>query len=222
RCGFMRAPLRLRDAGPRGTRYILAARRSRSARDRTDQHRDRRHGAGRHPAVPGNARPSLPPQTVYALRAARCARPRRQPTRLSMLRVLHVDSGREYRGGQDQVRLLARELARDPYVQQYLITRRGSELARRVATAGTPVHEVPWTIGLDPRPWWRLVLLARALRGAVIHAHDGHALGIALAARRWLDAQPRMVATRRVVFPVRRRRSLVRAARLVALSAAVE
>src|SRR5207245_2156954 len=177
---------------------------------------------GPHPAVPGNARPSLPPQTVYALGAARCARPRRQPTRLSMLRVLHVDSGREYRGGQDQVRLLARELARDPDVQQYLITRRGSELARRVATAGTPVHEVPWTIGLDPRAWWRLVLLARALRADVIHAHDGHALGIALAARRWLDAQPRMVATRRVVFPVRRRSSLFRADRIVAISAAVE
>ena len=139
-----------------------------------------------------------------------------------MLRVLHVDSGREYRGGQDQVRLLARELARDPDVQQYLITRRGSELARRVATAGTPVHEVPWTIGLDPRAWWRLVLLARALRADVIHAHDGHALEIALAARRWLDAQPRMVATRRVVFPVRRRSSLFRADRIVAISAAVE
>jgi len=139
-----------------------------------------------------------------------------------MLRVLHVDSGREYRGGQNQVRLLARELAREPEMQQHLVTRRGSELARRVQAAGIPVYEVPWTIGLDPRAWWRLLLLAREFRADVIHAHDGHALGIALAARRWLDDQPRIVATRRVVFPVRRRSSLFRADYIVAISAAVE
>jgi glycosyltransferase involved in cell wall biosynthesis len=138
-----------------------------------------------------------------------------------MLRVLHVDSGRVYRGGQNQVRLLARELAREPDVQQHLVTRRGSELARRVAAAGLPVDEVPWTLGLDPRAWWRLLLLAREFRADVIHAHDGHALGIALAARRWLDARPRIVATRRVVFPVRRGSSLFRADYIVAISAAV-
>ena len=56
----------------------------------------------------------------------------------------------------------------------------------------------------------------------MIHAHDGHALGIALAARRWLDAQPRIVATRRVVFPVRRRSALFRADHIVAISAAAQ
>src|SRR5207244_896491 len=55
---------------PRGTRHVPEARPSSSARGRTDHLRHRRHGAGRHPAVPGNARPSLSPQTVYALRAA--------------------------------------------------------------------------------------------------------------------------------------------------------
>jgi len=139
-----------------------------------------------------------------------------------MLRVLHVDSGRVYRGGQNQVRLLARALAREPDVQQHLVTQRGSELARRVAAAGIPVLEVSWTIGLDPRAWWRLFLLAREWRADVIHAHDGHALGLALAARRWLDAQPRIVATRRVVFPVRRRSALFRADYIVAISAAVQ
>ena len=138
-----------------------------------------------------------------------------------MLRVLHVDSGRVYRGGQNQVRLLARELAREPEVQQHLVTRRGSELARRVAAAGIPVHGVPWSIGLDPRAWWRLFLLAREFRADVIHAHDGHALAIALAVRRWLEAQPRIVATRRVMFPVRRGSSVFRADYIVAISAVV-
>src|SRR5439155_1286289 len=51
------------------------------------------------------------------------------------VRVLHVDSGREFRGGQNQVRLLTRELARDPSVEQRLVTQRGGELARRAAAA---------------------------------------------------------------------------------------
>jgi len=131
-----------------------------------------------------------------------------------MLRVLHVDSGRVYRGGQNQVRLLTRELAAEPDVEQRLVTRRGSELARRVAAAGVPVHEVPWTMGLDPRAWWRLLLHAKAFQPAIIHAHDGHALGIATWAGRWLrhaDTAPRIITTRRVVFAVRRTSSLLRA-----------
>ena len=47
------------------------------------------------------------------------------------MRVLHIDSGREYRGGQNQVRLLTRELARADGVGQRLVTKRRSELARR-------------------------------------------------------------------------------------------
>jgi len=144
------------------------------------------------------------------------------------VRVLHVDSGRVYRGGQNQVRLLLRELAREPDVEQRLVTRAGSELARRVAAAGIAVCEVPWAIGLDPRAWWRLLLHASAFRPDVIHAHDGHALGLAIWtkrmwARRWFenDAVPRIIATRRVAFPVRRASSLFRADYVVAISHAV-
>ena len=142
-----------------------------------------------------------------------------------MLRVLHVDSGRVYRGGQNQVRLLTRELAREPDVEQRLVTRRGSELARRVAAARVPVHEVPWTIGLDPRAWWRLFLHVKAFQPAIIHAHDGHALGIATWAGAWLKhdaAAPRLIATRRVVFAVRRASALYRADYIVAISEAVK
>ncbi|PYO69218.1 MAG: hypothetical protein DMD69_03530 [Gemmatimonadetes bacterium] len=142
-----------------------------------------------------------------------------------MLRVLHVDSGRVYRGGQNQVRLLTRELAAEPDVEQRLVTRRGSELARRVAAAGVPVHEVPWTMGLDPRAWWRLLLHAKAFQPAIIHAHDGHALGIAAWAGTWLKhhaAAPRLIATRRVVFAVRRASPLFRADYIVAISEAVK
>jgi glycosyltransferase involved in cell wall biosynthesis len=142
------------------------------------------------------------------------------------VRVLHLDSGREYRGGQDQVRLLARELARAPGVEQRLLTQHGSELARRTAAAGVPVREVPWAIGLDPRAAWRLVAELLRWRPALIHAHNGHAVTLAVWARgllRWAGTTgaPGVVATRRVTFPVRAGSALRRADAVVAISEAV-
>ena len=74
------------------------------------------------------------------------------------MRVLHVDSGRIWRGGQNQVRLLARELLRAPDVEQRLVTRRASELARRAAADGVPVAGTPWLLGPDPVALLRLLI----------------------------------------------------------------
>ena len=140
------------------------------------------------------------------------------------MRILHVDSGREFRGGQNQVRLLARELAQEPGVEQRLVTRRGSELARRAIAEGVAVREVPWALGLDPRAWWRLVVEALAWPPDLIHAHNSHAVTLAVWARRFLELAgpaPRIVATRRVVFPVRSRSTLHQADVVVAVSSAV-
>jgi len=140
------------------------------------------------------------------------------------VRVLHVDSGREFRGGQNQVRLLTRELARDPSVEQRLVTQRGSELARRATAEGVTVREIPWGLGLDPRAWWRLVVETLAWPPDIIHAHDSHAVTLSVWARRFLHfagSAPRIVATRRVVFPVSSRSALHQADSVVAVSVAV-
>jgi len=141
------------------------------------------------------------------------------------VRVLHVDSGREYRGGQDQVRVLARELAGAPEVEQRLVTRRGSELARRVATHGLALWGVPWGPSLDPRALWRLSRAVRDFAPHIVHAHDSHALQLAAWARRLGrrgSAAPVLVATRRVDFHVRRRSVWFRVDRVIAISQAVK
>lgn len=125
------------------------------------------------------------------------------------------------------MRLLTRALGAEPGVEQRLVTRRGSELARRATRDGVAVREVPWAIGLDPRAWWRLVREAREFQPDIIHAHNGHALSLASwalapqhdSARR--APPPRLVLTRRVVFPVRPGSALFRADRIVAISEAV-
>jgi glycosyltransferase involved in cell wall biosynthesis len=157
------------------------------------------------------------------------------------VRVLQVASGREWRGGQNQVRLLCRELAREPEITQGLLTRRHGELARRVRETvrgpGLAVTEVGWAIGLDPRAYRQLVVYARTAQPDVIHAHDSHALllsvlAIRSAARRgrlpWLRtlarefAAPAIVATRRVDFHVGRWSPWRRVDGIIAISDAVK
>jgi L-malate glycosyltransferase len=133
-------------------------------------------------------------------------------------RVIHVASGREWRGGQRQVWLLARELARLGDVEQIVVTGRGSELATRLARDGVPVRGVPWRAGLDPRVLPGLVAELRRSSG-LVHAHDAHAVTLGgLAAG--LTGRP-LVATRRVDFPLRRRGFWSRATRVIAISRAV-
>ena len=133
------------------------------------------------------------------------------------MRVLQVDSGREWRGGQNQVRLLCRELVREPDVEQVLVTKRGSELARRAAAHGAAVTETPWGWSFDPRTWLRLNLAVVNFKPDIVHAHDAHSLWMA----RHAAGSARLVATRRVDFHVSRFSTWRRTDRVIAISAAV-
>ena len=136
------------------------------------------------------------------------------------MRVLQVDSGRQWRGGQHQVWLLSRELARAPEIEQALVTQHGSELAQRVAAAGVTVLGTAWDIGLDPRAWWQLRRAITAFQPDIIHVHDSH--GLALVAPLARRGGRTLVATRRVEFHIGRLSSWRRAGRIIAISAAVK
>lgn len=133
------------------------------------------------------------------------------------MRVLHLASGREWRGGQRQTLLLAQGLARQPGITQTIVTAGEGELARRLEASGIPVRAAGWQMGLDPRA---LMIAWRAARRAdLIHAHDAHAVTIAAAVAR-LTGRP-FVATRRMTRPLRRPGSWRQAAKVIAISNAV-
>jgi len=134
------------------------------------------------------------------------------------MRVLQVDSGREWRGGQQQVLLLCRELSRHGAVEQVLVTKQGGELARRAAADGITVQGVAWEIGLDPRAWWQLRRAISAFQPDIIHVHDSHALTLATT----VAPGRSLVATRRVDFHVGRFGAWRRPDRIVAVSSAVK
>jgi L-malate glycosyltransferase len=131
--------------------------------------------------------------------------------------IVHVASGREWRGGQRQVWLLARELARKG-VEQVVVTGEDSELARRLVSAGVRVRPARWRAGLDPRVLPAILSELRHRR-AILHAHDAHALTLAGVCA-GLSGAP-IVTTRRVTFPIRRKLFWARAQRVIAISGAV-
>ncbi|HEY7389570.1 MAG TPA: glycosyltransferase family 4 protein, partial [Bryobacteraceae bacterium] len=120
------------------------------------------------------------------------------------MRVLHLDSGREMRGGQWQVLRLLEGLA-EAGVESVLLARRESPLFRLAAEKGVRVED--WGL----RPARRL-----APQFDLIHAHDGH--GHTAAALATLTAHTPVVVARRVDFAIGSRWKYGRPACYIAVS----
>lgn len=103
------------------------------------------------------------------------------------MRILHIDTGAEMRGGQYQVLLLLNSL-REAGHDSILLARAGGALAARAAADGFNV--CPATL---------LNVWRHSKRSMLVHAHDARAHTLAA-----LAAPRPIVVSRRVAFPVRR------------------
>jgi glycosyltransferase involved in cell wall biosynthesis len=117
------------------------------------------------------------------------------------MRTLHFDSELAWRGGQQQVLLLALGLARRG-VDVTLATPGGSALQQRARGAGLAVTPLAARGDLDLAAALRLARLLRAEHFDLLHCHTAHAHGVALLAGRLLRraARPKLVVSRRVAF----------------------
>lgn len=136
------------------------------------------------------------------------------------LRILHLDSGREWRGGQRQVYLLARgqrEQGHEPLV----IAAPDAPLIRRLRSAGIAAAAVRMRGDWDLAAARRVRAVLRTWNADIVHAHDARAHAIALAALLGNRGLP-LVVTRRVPFVPRGRIKYgKRVARFIAISSAV-
>lgn len=121
------------------------------------------------------------------------------------MRVVHVDSARGWRGGQNQVLLSAQGMAALGH-EVVVVCQRGGVLAERAQAAGLSVEPVGFRGDLSPAAVFSLWRLLRRIRPDVVHAHDPHAVSASLLAMRWARG-PRLVASRRVDFPLQGRLS---------------
>jgi glycosyltransferase involved in cell wall biosynthesis len=121
------------------------------------------------------------------------------------VRVLHVDTERTWRGGEQQLLYLLEGLA-GRGLPAVLAAQPGSPVLERARAAGFEGRDLPAKGEADPCAAWRLARLLRRERFDLVHAHTAHGHGIALAARFFLGrrARPKLVVARRVDFSIHR------------------
>ena len=78
--------------------------------------------------------------------------------------AVHLCRGREWRGGERQVRLLVQTLAWRSGFLQHVVTGRGSTLAGALDPAGPLVHPAGWDLAIDPRAVHTILRLLGDLR----------------------------------------------------------
>jgi len=117
------------------------------------------------------------------------------------MRILHVDSGREMRGGQWQVLRLV--LALDAAGLENTL----------LAPAASPLFRKARQAGVDTRPLTALSLFRLSRRAGLVHAHDARSHTLAA-----LVSAASFVVSRRVAFPARSRWKYGRAAHYLAVS----
>ena len=136
------------------------------------------------------------------------------------LRILHLDSGRDWRGGQRQVLLLAHGL-RDGGHEPLVVGSPGSPLVHRSRAAGLATSAVRMRGDWDVAAMRRVRAIVRTWKPDVVHAHDARSHAIALGALFRRRAVP-LVVTRRVPFRPRGRLKYGhRVAHFIAVSRAV-
>lgn len=117
---------------------------------------------------------------------------------MELPRILHVDAGRSWRGGQRQVFLLATGL-RDLGYRTLIVAPTGSPLIRRAEHAGLPTYRLTLRSEWDIRSARELRAVASEWRADVVHAHDARAHSIARLALLG-KRKTRLIVTRRVTF----------------------
>ena len=118
------------------------------------------------------------------------------------MRILFVDSGRSWRGGQYQVLNLGAELHKRGH-EMLLVCQRRSPLQHKWRERGLPGEAIRIRGDLDVKAWFRLTGILRAFEPIVVHAHTGHAHAAVLAASLFHDVGA-LVVTRRVARPIKR------------------
>jgi hypothetical protein len=136
-------------------------------------------------------------------------------------RILHIDSGREWRGGQRQLLLLARGL-RDRGYEPLVVGPPGSPLVQRLRRAGIATSAIAMRGDWDLVAARRIRALARTWNAGIVHTHDARAHALALIALLDRPSLP-LIVTRRISSPPRgiRKQYTARIARFLASSDAV-
>jgi len=118
------------------------------------------------------------------------------------INVLHVDAGREWRGGQQQVVYLLEGLVRR-HIKTALVCQPGFPLENYCRENNLPMIPQQMTSEFDLRSAWKLARICRQKGYHILHAHCAHSLSAAILAKCFYR-KVILIASRRVDFHVRK------------------
>jgi len=110
--------------------------------------------------------------------------------------VLHVNTGKTWRGGEQQTLYLLRGLA-ERGLRAEAAFQAGSPAAQRAREVGVRVHELPMRTEADLPAAIEIARLVRRLGINILHSHTAHAHTLASLAKNVLSAGCRLVVHRR-------------------------
>lgn len=118
------------------------------------------------------------------------------------MRLIHLDLGRHWRGGQRQCALLCRRLAAGG-CEVHLIGRRDGALLAELRGGPIVRHALMLPGGINPLSALEVAAILRARHPDLIAAHEAHGLGLAAVGRRLAGLAVPLVYHRRVDVPPR-------------------
>lgn len=115
------------------------------------------------------------------------------------MKILHIDTGREWRGGQRQALFLHEGLLRHGH-ESLMVCHSSGELIKRTEN---PVP-LAFKSEADPVYIFKLLKIIKEYKPDIVHSHDSHSLTPCIAAS-WIDRSFKLVHTRRVDFPLKKK-----------------
>lgn len=113
--------------------------------------------------------------------------------------VLHLSTPLSWRGGEQQLFYLYKEL-HQLEVKQYLFASENGALCQRFKKEGLPLFTFKKNFSLNPMTARKLAGLARHLKVDLVHAHDSHAHSMAVMASSFFGMKQPIILHRRVDF----------------------
>ena len=114
--------------------------------------------------------------------------------------LIQVDAGQEWRGGQRQSLLLAREIHKKGYPLSFVV-QPDSPLHKKASEEHIPVIPIKLRGEMDLKSALRLAWAMKRKKCALVHFHDAHSLAVGSYAAAWAKVPLRFVS-RRVDFPL--------------------
>ena len=116
--------------------------------------------------------------------------------------IIHVDTGKTWRGGQQQAFYLHTNLYQSGYAS-VMVCKKNSVMSERCKTDNLPFMNLPLSSEFDVYSAAKLASFTRRNNGKILHLHTAHALSIGLITK-FFYRKVKLIAVRRVDFHIKK------------------